>query len=288
MPEFLTVRELAELLRIKERKVYDLAASGAVPCAKVTGKLLFPEDEVRAWIAGGRSGPAPERPAPPPVFLGSHDPLLEWALRQSGAGLATLFDGSGAGLRRFLRGEGLAAGLHLPGPGGRWNIPAVEAEAARTDAVLIAFARRQRGLILRPGMAKGTRGLEALPDLWIAPRPETTGSEKLFATLLAEAGLDPARLMRTGTAQSEEDAVFAVKHEEADTTFGLEALARTHGLDFLPLAEERFDLLVDRRAAFEPPLQALFEVMRSEAFRAHAGQLAGYDVREAGTVRWNA
>lgn len=54
--EYLTVRELAELLRLKERKVYDLAASGAVPCSRATGKLLFPANEIRTWIARAQSG----------------------------------------------------------------------------------------------------------------------------------------------------------------------------------------------------------------------------------------
>ena len=57
-PDFLTVRELAALLRVTERKVYDLAATGQVPCNKATGKLLFPEAEVRAWIARAQSGGA--------------------------------------------------------------------------------------------------------------------------------------------------------------------------------------------------------------------------------------
>ena len=50
MTEYLTTRELAELLRIKERKVYDLAASGKVPCSRATGRLLFPRAEIEAWI----------------------------------------------------------------------------------------------------------------------------------------------------------------------------------------------------------------------------------------------
>ena len=288
MPEFLTVKELAELLRIKERKVYDLAASGSVPVSRVTGKLLFPENEIRAWIAGESTRPEPDRTPRPPVFLGSHDPLLEWALRQARPGLATLFDGSGTGLARFARGDGSATGLHIPGADGDWNIAAVEDAAAGCDAVLISFARRRRGLILRPDMAGRVTSLAHLKDLWIAPRPSGTGTDTLFRQTVEEAGLAHDALLFTGVAQSEEDAVFAVKHEEADTAFGLEALAATHALAFLPIAEERFDILVDRRAAFEPPLQALFAVMRSEPFRAHAAQLAGYDVAGAGEVRWNA
>lgn len=48
MPEFLTVRELAAFLRVKERKVYALAAEGALPCSRATGKLIFPRAAVEA------------------------------------------------------------------------------------------------------------------------------------------------------------------------------------------------------------------------------------------------
>jgi excisionase family DNA binding protein len=56
-PEYLTTRELADLLRIKERKVYDMAAAGEVPCSRAMGKLLFPRAEVEAWLAASASGP---------------------------------------------------------------------------------------------------------------------------------------------------------------------------------------------------------------------------------------
>ena len=50
--EFLTTREVAEMLRVKERKVYDMAAEGEIPCRRVTGKLLFPRSEIEKWLSG--------------------------------------------------------------------------------------------------------------------------------------------------------------------------------------------------------------------------------------------
>ncbi|MHA6346105.1 substrate-binding domain-containing protein [Roseivivax sp. CAU 1761] len=286
MPDFLTVRELADLLRIKERKVYDLASSGAVPCSKVTGKLLFPEREIRAWIArgalNGAVAPAADRP---PVFLGSHDPLLDWALRQAQAGLATLFDGSQDGLTRFVAGEGVATGLHLYGGEAGWNVAAVEAEAAGTGAVLLGFARRWRGLVVRPG--SGIAGLDNLPGRRMVPRQAGSGTESVFDHLLAEAGLRRAALTLTEAARNESDAVLAVQQGAADATFGLQALAEAHGLDFRPLIEERFDILVDRKAWFDPALQRFAAFLASAAFRDQAARMPGYDVAEAGRVRWN-
>ncbi|HMB14063.1 MAG TPA: helix-turn-helix domain-containing protein, partial [Roseovarius sp.] len=90
-PAYLTTKEVADLLRVRERKVYDMVARGEIPHRKITGKLLFPQGELNAWIEGeGALHPATR----PDLVTGSHDPLLDWALRESGAGLATLWNGS--------------------------------------------------------------------------------------------------------------------------------------------------------------------------------------------------
>lgn len=289
-PEFLTVKELAALLRIKERKVYELASSGEVPVSRVTGKLLFPEAEIRAWIAQGRSGGEGVAAAPrPAIFLGSHDPLLEWALRQSRCGLATRCDGSVDGLERFAAGEGLACGLHLHDEDADdWNVPQVVQRFAGQNVVLIGFVRRSRGLVLRPADAAAIRTVADLAGRRMVARSAETGTQVLFDRLRAAAGLAPGDIIVTETAPSESDAVQAVAQGAADAAFGLETVARLYGLAFVPVVEERFDLLVDRKAWFDPPLQTFLAFVQTDAFRARAADMAGYDASEAGRVRWNA
>ncbi|WP_135506861.1 helix-turn-helix transcriptional regulator [Roseovarius aestuariivivens] len=287
-PEFLTVKELAALLRIKERKVYDLAASGEVPCSRATGKLLFPEAEIRDWIAGASSGtttPGPDRPA---VFLGSHDPVLDWALRQSQCGLATYLDGSLDGLSRFRSGAGIAAGVHIhDADTDEWNIPRVSKLFSGRDVALIGFARRQRGLVLAPDLV-GKIGKPAdLIGHAFAARQAESGTERLWGDLLDAAGLKPGDIPVAETTRSEMDAVLAVASGTAAATFGLEPLARQFSLGFVPVIEERFDLLVDRKAYFDPPMQAFLAFCHSPAFAAKAKAMPGYDIADLGAVRWN-
>lgn len=286
-PEYLTVPELADLLRIKERKVYDLAASGAVPCTRATGKLLFPARGVRAWLDRHSSGQPPKVPRPA-VVLGSHDPLLDWAIRESRCGLASYYDGSSDGLKRFNRREGVAAGLHLMDPEGRaWNIPSVDALCADQNAVLIRFASRARGLVL----ARETSGIAGLADLRgkrLVPRQPDSGSALLLSHLAEAAGLDLQEITQTEVARTETEAVMALARGEGDATLGLASVARDFGLPFLPLIEERFDLLVNRRAWFETPMQRLMTFCTSEAMAARADRMGGYDLTGLGTVRWNA
>ncbi len=289
--EYLTVKELAELLRLKERKIYDLAASGQVPCSRATGKLLFPAGEIRAWIEGATSGgveaSAPAAPRPP-ILLGSHDPLLDWALRQSQCGLASFYDGSRDGLERFARREGMAAGLHIhDAASDSWNIPAVREMAGGLNAVLVGFATRRRGLVFREGGAK-PKGLGDLAALRLVPRQAGSGTDTLLQGLATKAGLDLAEVQRTEVARTEDDAVEAVRRGEGDVAFGLEAVARNYGLEFAPLVEEQFALLVDRKAWFEPQMQALMAFCQSAAFKARAESYGGYDIAGCGAVLWNA
>lgn len=276
-PVYLTTRELADLLRIKERKVYDMAAAGEVPCSRAMGKLLFPRAEVEAWLAASASGPRITAPARPPVVMGSHDPLLDWAVRESRCGLATAFDSSLDGLSRFAGGGCIAAGLHLPGRAGdEWNVDDVIARASGASAVLVEWARRERGLVIAPGSA--VSNIAGLAGKRFAPRQPEAGSQILFDRLAVEAGLDAASLSLTPPARGETDAVLMVQEGKADACFGLACIAAQFRLGFVPLASERYDLLIDRKAWFEPPFQALLGFCQSSAFRARATEMAGYDI----------
>src|SRR5262245_49918176 len=156
MAELLTTEETATYLRLSERKLYELVANAAVPCTKVTGKWLFPKAALDRWLAAGYAGPAPFPRAPgPPIVGGSFDPLLEWALRESASRLASLPEGSEAGLQQLANGEVTAAALHqhrLDGEGeDAANVDAVSNMAGLHDAVLIALMRREQGLIVAIG-----------------------------------------------------------------------------------------------------------------------------------------
>ena len=278
MPQYLTTHEVAELLRVKERKVYDLAASGEIPHRRITGKLLFPRAEILAWIEGAAA--PDERPA---VVTGSHDPLLDWAVRESGAGLATLFNGSTAGLETFAAGQAALTGLHLPDAQG-WNVPALTRRGLG-GCVLIGWAVRARGLILAPELA-GASGLADLRGRRLVRRQPGAGAAELFDRLLDQAGLGHRDFAAGELARTESDAAAAVATGQADATLGLAAMARQYDLPFAPLVDEPFDLLIDRRAYFTAPVQTLMAFAATEAVQAKAARMGGYDLAGLGQVRW--
>lgn len=290
--ELMTTAELAAYLRLKERTVYEMAGKGQLPCTRATGKLLFSRRLVDRWLEAHTELPAQGIAPPPPIYAGSSDPLLEWALRTSGSGLAVLAGGSQDGLERFARGEAAMAGVHILEPeSGAYNIDAVRRTAPFPDVVAIRFCAREQGLIVRAGNPLGIGGVAdcAARGARLALRPEGAGSRILLETLLAREGLALERLPRAERiAQTQEDLAAMIAAGEADAGLGVAAAATAGGLAFVALGiVEPFDLVIRRRDYFEPPVQALTAFLRTETFAGRARAL-GYRVEEAGLVVYNA
>ncbi len=288
--EFLTTRELAALLRMKERRIYELAAAGEIPCRRATGKLLFPRDEIEAWLSGDRIRAAPgAEPQRPNVFVGSHDPLLEWALLESRSGLAALLDGSLDGLARLGRGEAVAAGIHLIEPEtDDWNRAHIEHSLGDEPVVSLEWAWRQQGLILAQRIAEEVGGLRDLRGRRFIPRQAEAGTYVLFQELLRREAMSETELeLASPPARGQSDIALAIAEGKAEAGLGLACMARRFHLPFVPLTRERFELVVYRRAYFEPPFQRLLAFCRTPAFRKRAEELGGYDVSGFGTVRFN-
>jgi excisionase family DNA binding protein len=283
-------REVAAYLRLKERRIYDLARQQAIPHVRATGKLLFPRRQIDAWLAAkaGIAGSAKVSP----IIAGRHDPLLEWAARESGSGLAILPCGSRAGIERLAGGEAAVAAIHWRDRAtGADNLPLIQSVLPGADIVVLEWARRKQGLLLA---ARNPRRIRTLADLVdkrprVVARQVEAGSHRLFEQLLMDAGLSSTSIAWTSrSARAETDLAAAIAEGRADAGFGIEAAARAHGLAFVPLAVERMDLVVHRRDAFEPPLQALLAFVRAPEFAAQAKTLGGYDVTNAGRVVFNA
>lgn len=288
-PEFLTTKEVAALLRVRERRVYELAAAGDIPCRRAIGKLLFPRDEITVWLNGGDGATKPVAPALPRIIAGSHDPLLDWAIRESRSGLATNFDGSLDGIRQVLDGAALAAGAHVYVPDDNdWNITPVSTTLSGKPVVMVEWARRQQGIILSKDNAGSVNTIADLKGKRVMRRQDTAGAAILFNHLIADANLSATDIIQCDDlARTETEAAAAVAAGKADAAPGLEAVAKQFGLGFLATKQEIFDLIVYRHAWFEPPIQHLLDFTRTAAFKARAQELGGYDISRLGTVRWN-
>jgi putative molybdopterin biosynthesis protein len=292
MPELLTTDEAAEYLRLSERKLYELVANREVPCSKVTGRWLFPRAALDRWVSAGLIAHAAlAQVTAPPIMGGSHDPLLEWALRESNSGLASLPEGSEEGLRRLTQSEVMVAAIHLhrlDGDDETANLDAVTDAPGLHDVVVLGFARREQGILVASGNPLGLSDMASIATsrARLAQRPAGAGAQLLLLALLARAGisLDELKLAKPAFPTGP-DIAQAIRAGRIDCGIATRSVARSAGLDFLPLAWERFDLVLRQRDYFMKGPQALFDFMRATILRDRAAELGGYDVSDAGAVR---
>ncbi|MHB0770087.1 substrate-binding domain-containing protein [Bradyrhizobium sp. 5.13L] len=294
--EFLTTSEAADYLRLGERKLYELVTTGAIPCSKVTGKWLFPRHELDLWVLSGLARPAGMLIAePPPVVGGSQDELLDWSLRESGSGLGSMSEGSARGLERLQRNEVMAAAVHFHALDASDNlasdasIEVLRAAPDLHDTVLIAFVRREEGLVLPLGNPKRLHGLTDVLALGarMAMRQQGTGAQMLLDVLLKRAGASTRDLRRIETpALTGPDLAELVRAGQADCGIATRAAARSAGLDFVPLVWENLDLAMRQRSYFRPAIQSLLRFLNERRLRQRAEELTGYDPSPAGQIRF--
>jgi excisionase family DNA binding protein len=290
--QLFTTSEAAHYLRLKERKIYEMVAEGTIPCTKVTGRWLFPKAELDHWLATSVQRPAGLPHAePPPIVAGSHDPLLEWALRESGSGLASLAIGSEAGLHRFLSGDAVAAGMHLhdlDDPEADANVATLKARSDVGNAVLIGFCRREQGFLVAPGNPSKVAGIEHVLErrVRIAMRPKGAGAQLLLLALLNRVNATLEDVQAGPVCPTGPDIAQAIRAGRADTGIATRSVANAAGLDFVAIVWEPFDLLMRQRDYFRPGPQKLMQFLRSDDLASRAREMGGFDIAPAGTVRF--
>jgi putative molybdopterin biosynthesis protein len=176
------------------------------------------------------------------------------------------------------------AGLHLPtGPPGEDNAAAVRRRFPDQRMLLVNLTRWRQGLVLPSGNPLAIRsGADLLRrGLKLTRREDGAGAHALVQRLLSEQGADNARLPGP-SASGHEEVAQLVRHGAADVGVAIESVALAAGLDFVPLTEERFDLVVPAHIAETAPVSRLLEMIDDPAFRAEMAQLPGYDAELAG------
>ncbi len=250
----------------------------------------------RAHFARSRTmGRSREETAAPLVALGSDDRLLQLLAQRLAAGHPDPgFDfsapavGSLAGLEALREGRAHLAGVHLrDADSGEYNVPFVKHLVPEEPVVLLTLAVREQGLLLAPGNPLRVRGVRDLirRRVRLINRQRGAGTRLLLYQHLRRAGIDARAIAGYEREAPTHAAVAAaIAAGEADAGPGMRTAAEEHGLDFLPLAEERFDLAIPRAVFDSPRLRPLLEVLHDPGFRRAAAALPGYDLSRMGRI----
>jgi len=223
------------------------------------------------------------------VFSGSHDltiDLLSSQLKKQRTDMKIVSShvGSMAGLMAIRKGEAHVAGIHLLDPETKeYNVTYVRKFLAGQDAVLYPFLKRTQGWLLPKGNPLGIQNVSdiAEKDADYANRQKGAGTRILFDLLLKEAGLSADDVNGYDREMFSHLSVAAeVKGNDNAAGLGIFPAARAMGLDFIPVSDENYDLLMTK-AFFESEKGIwLRTVIQSEAFKAEVAKIGGYAVVE--------
>jgi putative molybdopterin biosynthesis protein len=191
-------------------------------------------------------------------------------------------------LRLLRRGEAHAAGTHLwDQESGEYNVPYVRRELSGRRLVIVTLSEWQQGLIVARGNPKKIAGPSDLarPDITMVNREPGAGSRTLLDLWLQGAGVTATQANGYNREVfSHLEIAETVGRGLADAGPGIMAMAQALGLDFLPVQEERYDLVIPLEFLNAPAIQAVLDVAVSRPFQEELEALGGYDSSRAGTV----
>lgn len=223
--------------------------------------------------------------------IGSHDislDLLAQYLAAYGRRLISANVGSQGGLVALRRGETHLAGCHLlDTQSGVYNLAAVQQYLPEQKVRILGWVNRVQGLLVAKGNPKKIEGLEDLirEDVMFVNRQRGAGTRVLLDYQLGLLGITPLQIRGYEQEEYTHLAVAAaVASGRADCGLGIAAAAVALDLDFIPLFEEEYDLIIPAIYAEDDLLRPLFDLAVDGSFRAAVGQLPGYDISRMG--RW--
>jgi putative molybdopterin biosynthesis protein len=253
-------------------------------------------DEATTGLAAGAKVPVTTfgriRPADTLLAVGSHDMALDLLgvhlRRRSGRlALACANVGSMGGIMAIRNNEAHIAGVHLLDPvSGEYNLSQAEKFLPGGGWLLVHMAMRQQGLIVPAGNPRAITGLADLarPGVQFVNRQRGSGTRMLLDYRLRQLGIDPDAIAGYEKEVGTHMAVAAsVAAGAADAGLGVQAAALALGLDFIPVAEEQYDLILNF-AADDARGQYIVDILRSEEFRREVEAMGGYNLREAGRI----
>ena len=250
-----------------------------------TGKVMEKFYRAKADALYLREIILPKTKKPAVIFSGSHDLALEGIAEQLSkhVTLLSLPVGSLDGLVNLRQGLCQISGSHLLDASGEYNTPFVRHLFPDRDVEVITLAYRTQGLMLASGNPKNVKKISdiAKPNIRFVNRNAGSGTRLWFDVEIRRLKIPPEKINGYDeVVKTHSDAASAVQSGRADAALGLQAAAHQHGLDFIPLFEERYDLVLPREN--EKTLSPLLDYLQTANFRAELNVLTGYNSAHSG------
>ena len=227
--------------------------------------------------------------------VGSHDLSLDvlrdlMKIRHPDMDLISTHVGSVSGLVAMSKGIIDVSTTHILDEQEKvYNIQAIKKYLGGRPVTLIHLARRTQGLLVQRGNPKGIGTIEDLgrSGVTFVNRQVGSGTRILLDVLLRERGVDPRAIRGYEREEATHTAVgILVREGIADCGLAIYPIARIFGLDFVPITEEDYDMVVTKEFTQDPRFELLMELIRGREFTERLERLGGYTTKDTGTVKY--
>ena len=303
----LSAVDVAKMLHVSKNTVYEMIRRGEINSYKVGRKIRFTQEDVDGYIARSRH----EKQISPVSSVSAQSSLLNGTipqgrefimsgqdvildilsnyLRQYGYQALRAYVGSFESLLSLYQDNVQAATSHLwDGDSGDYNTPYVRRLMPGTHAVIINLSYRIQGFYVQKGNPKGIRDWYDLTkeDVRILNRRKGSGSRILLDEKLMKLKIDTADIMGyRDEIGSHLTLANAIAKGEADVGLGTERVTRqVDNLEFIPLQEERYDLILKKEIINLPEVRTMLQILNSREFRAELAGISGNDYRDIGKI----
>ena len=227
----------------------------------------------------------PKSKKPAVIFSGSHDLALEEIAEHLSrhVTMLSLPVGSLDGLVNLRQGLCQISGAHILDETGEYNTPTVRHLFPDRNVELMTLAHRTQGLILAAGNPKGIKKLSDImrENVKFINRNAGSGTRLWIDAELKKHKIDSTRINGYNiSVKTHSEAAILISENKGDVSIGLQAAAHQHGLDFIPLFEERYDLILPREQ--EKNLSPLLDYIQTANFRSSLNSLSGYNPKHSG------
>lgn len=304
MPDAYTPEEVAKILKISKYTVYELVKRGELKSYRIGKKMRIEPEDLEQFIhmkkQSGQSSISSDRPLPGLdvtnkvlTLSGSHDFLIEHLVQylskhSSGITLQANYIGSLEGLMMLHRGACDMAAVHLlDKSSGEYNIPFIERIFIQESIKVVRLASRNQGFIVAYGNPRNIKEWKDLTRSGIrfVNRQKGSGTRFLLDTHLQRSNISPDHINGYEVEEwNHFSSAACVARGSADVALGIKAAAQKMGLTFIPLAEERFDLIMKPISKNEKALEQFYELICSSPFKESIHELQGYDCHGIGEI----
>ena len=301
----LSTQEVADILHVSKSTIYDLIRKGEIHSYTIGRKVRFTQDDVDAYIARSRHEHStmpvkkvdthstlltPDETEEPELILAGQDVVLDILanyLHQAGINAARTYLSSFEGLLSLYQDKIHVCACHLY-DGKAHNASFVRILMPGVPAVLVNVSYRTQGFYVQKGNPKGIADWEDLrrEDISVLNRRPGSSARILLDVHLKKLGISPKtvkgydKIMKSHLTMA-----AAVAAGEADLAIGTERISRQmEDIDFIPLLEERFDLVMKKDMLETEVGQKLLQVLQSPVFRKEVARFSGNDYRDMGKI----